>query len=136
MLNIAVIFAYAHNLTKESKYLNAAIETTDYIFGKNATGYSFVTGYGSKPSMFPHQRLSEADGIPEPVPGWVVGGPNKNLNDEYNEQRTYGVKYPSKEPAKCYVDVVGSYASNEICLNWNAPLIFILGYFEAVKADF
>jgi len=136
VLNIAVIFAYAHNLTKETKYLNAAIETTDYIFGKNATGYSFVTGYGSKPSMFPHQRLSEADGIPEPVPGWVVGGPNKNLNDEYNEQRTYGVKYPSKEPAKCYVDVVGSYASNEICINWNAPLIFILGYFEAVKAYF
>ena len=36
--------------------------------------------------------------------------------------------YPSKEPARCYVDLVASYASNEIAINWNAPLAYITGF--------
>ena len=31
----------------------------------------------------------------------------------------------------CYIDDVGSYASNEIAINWNAPLVFVSGYFNA-----
>lgn len=27
---------------------------------------------------------------------------------------------------RVWADDLGSYASNEICLNWNAPLVFIL----------
>ncbi|MFN8239349.1 MAG: glycoside hydrolase family 9 protein [Bacteroidales bacterium] len=128
ILDLAVIFAQAYTIKNEKKYLDAVIETTDYIFGKNATGYSFVTGYGSKPAMNPHHRLSDSDGIPGPLTGFVVGGPNANLNDEWSEKATYGVKYPSKEPAKCYVDLLASYASNEIAINWNAPLAFITAF--------
>jgi endoglucanase len=40
------------------------------------------------------------------------------------------VDYTSEYPAKCYADVVESYASNEVCLNWNAPAVFVLGYLE------
>ena len=36
----------------------------------------------------------------------------------------------STPPALCYVDNVNSYASNEIAINWNAPLVFVLGYFN------
>ena len=30
-------------------------------------------------------------------------------------------------PAKCYIDTLYSYASNEIAINWNAPLAYVLG---------
>ncbi|MBE3098443.1 MAG: glycoside hydrolase family 9 protein, partial [Planctomycetes bacterium] len=29
-------------------------------------------------------------------------------------------------PAKMYVDDQESYASNEVAINWNAPLVFLL----------
>ncbi|NMC38260.1 MAG: hypothetical protein GYA41_08055, partial [Bacteroidales bacterium] len=96
--------------------------------GKNAVGYSFVTGFGSKPAMNPHFRLSATDGIDEPIPGWVVGGPNSHLQDQRSERNPTGVVYLSSEPAKCYMDLVESYASNEIAINWNAPLAYITGF--------
>jgi endoglucanase len=33
---------------------------------------------------------------------------------------------PDLPPAKMYVDEEASYASNEIAINWNAPLVFLL----------
>ncbi|HVN56785.1 MAG TPA: glycoside hydrolase family 9 protein [Bacteroidales bacterium] len=135
ILDLAVIFAQAYRITGDKKYLDAVIETVDYIFGKNATGYSFVTGYGSRPPMNPHHRLSASDNVPEPVPGWVVGGPNGYRNDQYSEKAPYGVKYPATEPAKCYLDQTASYASNEIAINWNAPLAYITGFLVNYSAS-
>ena len=133
ILDLGIIFAQAYQINNNKKYLNAAIETTDYIFGKNAVGYSFVTGFGAKSTMFPHQRLSAADGIDEPLPGWLAGGPNQNLNDAFSERIPYGVKYTSTEPAKSYVDLMGSYASNEIAINWNAPLVYMTGFLNEIS---
>jgi len=126
ILNSAIIFAYAYQLSNDGKYLNAIVESVDYIFGKNATGYSFVTGFGSKTPQNIHHRLSGADKIVEPIPGFVVGGPNGGKQDT-----GIGVKYESEFPAKSYIDVEESYASNEVCINWNAPAVFILGFLEA-----
>src|SRR5690606_14117211 len=64
---IALIQAYL--LTEQQEYLAAALSNLDYILGRNATGYSFVTGYGSKTPMHPHHRPSVADDVEEPVPG-------------------------------------------------------------------
>ncbi len=35
-------------------------------------------------------------------------------------------------PAIAFADEQGSYASNEVFLNWNAPAVFVLGYLEQV----
>ena len=35
-------------------------------------------------------------------------------------------KLPDLPPAKMYLDEWESYASNEIAINWNAPLVFVL----------
>jgi len=126
VLNQAMILCIAHHLSGEQKYLDGAIRNTDYIFGKNATGYSFLTGFGSKQGMFPHHRPSGADDIDEPVPGFILGGPNKDKQDRQE------VEYTSDYPAKSFMDVEPSYASNEVCLNWNAPAVFVLGYLELV----
>jgi len=124
--NSAMVFVYAYKLTNNTKYLNAVVESMDYIFGKNATGYSFVTGFGTKTPKNIHHRPSASDKIDEPIPGFVVGGPNAYRQDERS-----GVKYDSKFPAKSYMDVEASFASNEVCLNWNAPAVFVLGFLEA-----
>lgn len=126
-LNQAMILCYAHLLTGDSKYLEGAIRNVDYIFGKNATGYCFLTGFGAKRVMFPHHRPSGADGVADPVPGFILGGPNKDKQD-----RQY-VDYQHDAPAKSFEDVEPSFASNEVCLNWNAPAVFVLGYLEQVS---
>jgi endoglucanase len=124
VLNQAMILCYAHLLTGEQEYLEGALRNVDYIFGKNATGYSFLTGYGSKQVMNPHHRPSGADGIEAPVPGFIVGGPNGDRQDRRE------VNYSSDLPARAFEDVQASYASNEVCLNWNAPAVFVLGYLD------
>jgi endoglucanase len=53
-----MILCIAHRITGEEKYLTGAEQITDYIFGKNATGYCFLSGFGSKQVMFPHHRSS------------------------------------------------------------------------------
>ena len=126
VLDQAMILCYAHHLTGDQKYLKGVIQNIDYIFGKNATGFCFLTGFGSKNVMNPHHRPSGADGIEEPVPGFILGGPNKDKQDRQS------VEYSSDYPAKAFQDVQSSYASNEVCLNWNSPVVFVLGYLEQV----
>ena len=127
ILNQAMILCNTHRLTGDEKYLNGAEQITDYIFGKNATGYSFLTGFGSKRVLFPHHRPSGADGIDAPVPGFIAGGPNKDRQDAGD------VNYTSELPAKSYMDVEASFASNEVCINWNAPAVYVLGYLEQAR---
>lgn len=132
ILNAAIIFANAFIETGEPKYLNWAIETIDYVLGKNATGYSFLTGFGDKQVMHIHHRPSGADGIEDPVPGFVAGGPNLGMQDR--NDLGGGVVYPDTvHAAKAFIDAQGSYASNEICLNWNAPMVYMFGFLEGVK---
>lgn len=126
-MNAAITLAYAFQVTKQAKYLDAIVETADYIFGKNAVGYCFVTGMGSRQVMNPHHRPSYADDVEAPVPGLLSGGPNRGKQDQLD--------YPYSEPARCYLDEMPSYASNEIAINWNAPLVFVLGFLQANKLE-
>ncbi len=125
--NIGVGMLYAYILSEDEKYIDGAAECADYILGKNGTGFSFVSSYGYKTPMNFHHRASGSDGIPQPVPGFVSGGPNSAQQD--------GERYPFVNPAKCFVDVVGSYASNEVCINWNSPLTVLLAGVDAVLGD-
>jgi endoglucanase len=129
VLNQAMILCVAHRLSGDEKYLAGAEKINDYVFGKNATGYCFLTGFGSKRVMFPHHRPSGADGIEDPVPGFVIGGPNHDRQDQHD------VEYSSEYPAKAYMDVEPSFASNEVCINWNAPAVFVVSYLEQNRKE-
>ncbi len=121
ILNQSLLFIVAYQSTNESKYLDKAIINTDYVLGRNPLNICFVTGFGTKSPMLIHDRISEADKIMEPIPGNVVGGPNpKNITDCGKE------KYPSLLPALCYIDDTCSYSTNEVAINWNAPLALVL----------
>ncbi|MFH0757596.1 MAG: glycoside hydrolase family 9 protein [Bacteroidota bacterium] len=125
--NMGVGLLYANILTGDPKYIRGAAECADYILGKNATGFSFESSYGYRTPMHFHHRPSGSDGIIQPVPGFIAGGPNKNQED--------GQNYPFDNPAKSYVDVEGSFASNEICINWNSPFTVLLAGIDAVLGD-
>jgi endoglucanase len=123
--NEGILLIQAYRLSNNRKYLEYALANLDYVLGRNATGYSFVTGYGYKTPMFPHHRLSGADGIADPIPGLIVGGPNPGQQD--------GCKtYPSRIPDESYTDSVCSYASNEVAINWNAAAAYLAGALEAL----
>jgi endoglucanase len=71
-----------------------------------------------------HHRPSASDTIPEPYPGLLAGGPNVKKSDDELKKLPFDTK-----PGRCYVDELYSYASNEIAINWNAPLAYVLAYF-------
>lgn len=119
--NHGMLKLIAHQLTHDAKYLHSAINDADYLLGRNATGFSFVTGFGSKRVMNIHHRPSAADGIEEPVPGFLSGGPNTVVLNDCGE----GVVRDTF-PAKSFVDETCSYSTNEIAINWNAPLAYLL----------
>jgi endoglucanase len=106
-------------------YLDAALGNLDYLLGRNATGYCFVTGLGSHSPLHPHHRPSIADGIVPPVPGLMAGGPNPGRQDHQT--------YAWLEPETAYLDQDQAYASNEIAINWNAPLVYLSGAVEALQ---
>jgi len=126
VLNNTIMLINAYNLTNEIKYYDLALAQLDYILGVNAHDISFITGVGEKSLLHPHHRQSEADNIEAPVPGLLSGGPNQYLSDP-TLQSLFNSSTP---PAMCFVDDVDSYASNEIAINWNSPLVFAAGYFN------
>lgn len=119
---------FAHKLTGCQKYLDAALAQFDYILGRNALEVSYVTGYGEKAFRNPHNRPTVADGIDDPIPGFVSGGPNRFPADPDAK----ALIPEGTAPMKCFADVWGSYSTNEITIYWNSPLVYVLAYLKSV----
>jgi endoglucanase len=126
--NQGIALVQAYQISGNPKYLKYALTNLDYLLGRNALGLSFVTGYGAKTPQHPHHRLSEGDKVVAPLPGFLVGGPNPGRQDK--------CQYPFQAAALSYTDDVCSYASNEIAINWNAPLVYLAGAMEALQGKF
>lgn len=120
---------YAYRLTGDEKYRINAERCMNYILGQNATGYCYVTGFGSKPVCHPHHRLSYSH--PKGThPGFLAGGPNPMRQDA----ETDGVQYPKDVPAdESYLDYQPSYASNEVTINWNVTLFALSAGLDAIR---
>lgn len=123
--NQGIALLCAYRLSKDQKYLHAALGNLDYLLGRNATGYCLLTGFGSKRVMHPHHRLSIADGVADPIPGLLSGGPNPGQQDKC-------AGYPNKFADESFIDRDCSYASNEIAINWNAPMVYLAAALEAL----
>jgi endoglucanase len=121
--NNGMLLWEAWEASGDTGYRTASLEALDYLMGRNATGYSFVTGFGDKTPVYPHHGASSDDGIAAPVPGFLVGGPNPGQED--------GCTYPSSLGPKSYIDKLGCYASDEVCINWNAPFAYLAGVWSA-----
>jgi endoglucanase len=124
--NQGIALLYAYSVSKNPEFLKAAAGNFDYLLGRNATDYSFLTGFGTKRVMHPHHRLAVADGIVDPMPGQLSGGPNPGQQDKCTT-------YPNKFADESFTDDDRSYASNEIAINWNAPLVYLAAALDALS---
>lgn len=125
--NQGMLKLFAYKISGNEEFLTSALSDLDYILGRNATGYCFVTGFGVKKVMNIHHRPSGADGIEEPVPGFLAGGPNLSVLTDCGPQVER-----SPFPAKSFVDLECSYSTNEIAINWNAPLVYLASGIDAL----
>jgi endoglucanase len=128
--NSGLILWKAWVTSQDTSYLDASLDALDYLLGRNATGYCFVTGFGSKSPMHPHHRISASDTVVDPEPGFLVGGPNSTA------AASDGQPYPSTIAPMVYVDLQGAYASNEVAINWSAPLAFLAGVWSDQLTQF
>jgi endoglucanase len=128
ILNQAMVLTAAYRIEPKRDYLDAAQSALDYVLGRNGPGMSFVTGFGARSPLHPHHRPSEADGVDAPYPGMLVGGPNPGQQDKAGCR----APYPSGLPALSYLDDMCSYASNEIAINWNAPLVYVAAALQSL----
>ena len=131
VLNRGLMLLFGWHKTGNSEFRAAALDQLNYNLGVNAHNISFLTGIGEMHPMHIHHRQSEADNIAEPIPGLLAGGPNEYLNDDVL-QAHFNENTP---PALCYIDDLGSYASNEVAIYWNSPLVVLSGYFYNTSAN-
>ncbi|GAA2406037.1 cellulase [Streptomyces glaucosporus] len=132
VLNNMVVLATAHDLTGKADYRDAVLRGLDYLLGRNPLNQSYVTGYGERDSRNQHHRFwaNQLDPeLPNPAPGSVAGGPNVEIQDPIAQDKLQGCA-----PAMCYIDHIESWATNEITINWNAPLAWIASYADDLGA--
>jgi endoglucanase len=104
-----VLLQAAHRLSPKLEYVTASLDALGHLLGRNYYGRSFVTGVGFKPPLHPHDRRSGAQNLPEPWPGYLVGGSNPSATN--------------------WQDVQANFRVNEIAINWNSALIYALAAF-------
>ncbi|BBC38878.1 Endoglucanase [Streptomyces graminofaciens] len=120
VLNNAVVIATAYDITGASKYREGALQSMDYLLGRNALNISYVTGYGDVDARNQHSRWYahqlDAD-LPNPPRGTLAGGPNSSIQDPYAQGKLQGCVGQF-----CYIDDIQSWSTNEHTINWNAAL--------------
>jgi len=124
VLNRAMLLSTTYLLEGKQEYYDATIQQMDYILGVNAADYSYISGVGANAFCHPHNRVTEADGIEETIPGYVSGGPFKTPADETAKE----VLAPGTPPMKCFLDRWECYSLNEITIYWNSPAIFTTAF--------
>ncbi len=116
-------------LHPDTTYLEAALSHLSYLLGNNPLNLCYVTGHGTNSTKDPLQVPSIYDGIAAPVPGFLAGGPNQ-YSDAYDILLNNYISANHPAPAKCYLDNHASYSSNEVCVTYTAPALFMAGYFS------
>ena len=119
--NYGVQLLVTNALSPDPAFVEVALDNLHYLLGRNTFSLSWVTQVGANPYRHPHHRPSGADKNSEPWPGLLSGGPNAARQDAVLQALP-----PGLPPAKIYSDNQESYASNEICINWQSMLVFLL----------
>lgn len=136
VMDNGMILAYAYMNSGEQRFLDGAISAFDYILGRNPMDISYVTGYGTHTSLYPHHRYwahQVDDSFPMAPCGVLVGGPNCGLEDPWVQGS--GWKAGEIAPAKSYMDHIEAYSVNECTINWNAPLAWMSGFVTGFSKD-
>lgn len=109
----------ANQFAPNPDFVDVARDDLHYLLGRNTFSLSWVTQVGENAVQHPHHRPSASTKLP--WPGLVVGGPNAGREDA-----ALSALPKDLPPAKDYIDEQASYASNEVAINWQAALVFLL----------
>jgi endoglucanase len=129
VLNNMIVMALARDFTKNDKYLNGVTDGIDYLLGRNPNDKCYVSGYGERPLENPHHRFwafQANAAFPKLPAGVISGGPNSGLQDPLVQSKGWN----AMPAAKCYMDHIESYSTNEITINWNAPFAWVTAYLD------
>lgn len=126
--NQGVLLINAYLITGNQKYIYGSMTNLDYLLGRNATGYCFVTGcFGTKSPLHPHYKMPIPGEIDEPIPGLLVGGPNQDRQDKSH--------YPFTDVETSYVDSDNAYSCNAVATDWNASMVYLVNAVEAMQYE-
>lgn len=105
----------AYKITKNTSYLNAAIDQLDYLLGRNHFNQTFVTAIGTNPVQNLSNLYTRAKQIT--FPGLLVGGANARSHD--------GMVLRSRGQLS-YIDDQKSFVTNANMIDYNASLISLI----------
>ena len=139
VINNLIVMSYAYDITKDVDYMNGVVTGMNYLLGCNPLAFSYVTGYGTYHEKNPHHRFwsHELDAsLPEAPDGVLSGGPNAGLQDPYVRALSFTPGEEGNPSQRCFVDSIEAWSTNEVTINWNAPLAWIVSFMqdEASKA--
>ncbi|MDO9086916.1 MAG: glycoside hydrolase family 9 protein [Anaerolineaceae bacterium] len=132
ILNNMILMGLTHKVSGDPDYLKSVRQSMDYIMGRNPMNQSYVSGYGTFSMQHPHHRFWANDlnkGFPPPPAGALSGGPNANPDDPVAQNANLS----SLPESKRYIDDIGSFTTNEVTINWNAPLVWVSSYLNTFK---
>ncbi len=118
--NHSLLLLLANHFHPNPALVDCALNNLHYLLGRNCLGMSWITQLGTHPLLHPHHRPSVADHLASPWPGLLSGGPNANPADKVAQTLL------SRPPMRMYIDNDQAYSCNEVAINWNAPLVFLL----------
>jgi endoglucanase len=129
VINNMLVMALAYDVTGQEKYLDGVVLGMDYLLGRNPMDQCYVTGYGTRPLLNPHHRFWSGSVRPDrPLapPGALSGGPNSGLEDPHVK----AAALMGCAPQKCFRDHIEAWSTNEITINWNAPLAWVAAFLD------
>ena len=126
--NKLILMGLAYHFNRNRAFANGVTQGLDYLLGRNTFSLSFVTGAGTTTVKYPHHRFWAgilSPDFPMAPPGALSGGPNAGLHDPVAKAQLAACV---EKPATCWIDDINAYAVNEITINWNAPLAWVLDF--------
>jgi endoglucanase len=127
LLDNLVVLAVAHELTGRPELRDAAAGGMDYLLGVNALGQSYVTGYGADATRHPRTRHFAHDldpAFPPPPAGALAGGPTSKEHPGFPSDP----RLAALPPQRRYLDEPTSETTNDVCIRWNAPLVYMAAF--------
>jgi endoglucanase len=113
----------ANRFSPNPQYVQLAQDALHYMLGRNAVDTCMVTGYGTNTTVIFHSVYGTTTGATLPTPPGIMPG-------GVNQWESRGI---SAYPAKHYKADPDNWTINEPALYYNAPLVYLAGYFAQLK---
>jgi len=126
-LHIAKMGYYAllaNTFAPRPEYVSLAEDGLHYLLGRNAVDTCFVTKYGTRQTDVYSSVYGGSAEAFQPLPPGIIGGGANAFNSA-------GI---SAWPAKNYRGDPNNWTLNEVAIYYQAPLVFLSGYFAAAPA--